>query len=232
MIEILKRSTLRNKRRFKTFTSVPYRKIFYYEKKKKYLIKKKRNKTKISYLVRKKQSLTRGFNGTIKPILKLTKLFKKYGIKKKKFLSLISILKKLKNNYISYRKLLLSNCYFLSFKKKKNNFYFTVINQSGEVIYNISSGRFAKNNYNKKRNKKLRSSFFSFSSIIKFICLNLKKKKIRKIRFFIRSRILRKYMVAKIRYRFLVNGVKIMNSKSTLHVSHGLHKKNKKIRRL
>lgn len=119
----------------------------------------------------------------------------------------------------------------MQFKKKRSNYYFTVSNHLGEVIYNISSGRFLKQTQD-KRNRKARNSFFSLNSIINNICFNLKKKRIFKINVFLKPKNFKSHLIQKIIFGFLRGGVKIKKIKNLISHSHGLPKKNKKIRRI
>lgn len=121
--------------------------------------------------------------------------------------------------------------YFLKFKKKRSNFYFTIFNNRGEVIYYLSSGRFSKLNF-QKRNRKMRNSLFSLGLIIKTICKVLKKKKIYKIHVFLKPSALKFYIIRRIFFNFYYSGVKLLSIKNLISFSHNCFLKNKKIRRI
>lgn len=146
-----------------------------------------------------------------------------------------SLLKYLARRYFLYRLVMLDsedcNFYYLRFKKKKNNYYLTVFNSIGEVIQHVSSGQFSKEAFN-KRNKKLRSSLFGLQAVVGALCWELKRKRISKIRFFIKPAAFRSYMVKRLVFSFLNNGIRLMYLKTILRFGHGGQKKNKKKRRL
>ena len=157
-------------------------------------------------------------------------LFAPYKITlQKNYLDLLNFLK------IKYLKNSLEDLnlvkYFLKFKKKRSNFYFTVFNNSGEVIYYLSSGRFSKLNF-QKRNRKMRNSLFSLGLIIKIICKVLKKKKIFKINVFLKPSFLKLYIIRRIFFSFFYNGIKLLSIKNLISFPHNRFVKNKKIRRI
>lgn len=162
---------------------------------------------------------------------KLQLLFSPYGVDlQKNYLNTFNFLI---NKYSNYPDLIKNNkiTYFLKFKKKRSNFYFTIFNNHGEVIYYLSSGKFLKLNFS-KRNRKMRNSFFSIALMIKNICKVLKKKKIFRINVFIKPSFLKLYIIRRIFYSFFYNGVKLMSIKNFINLPHNKFTKNKKIRRI
>lgn len=167
---------------------------------------------------------------------RLVRLLAPFGIRLRvKGGSFFEHLKKTQPNYSIYRLHLLKNIkrpiYFLKFKKKRNNFYFTVYNTLGEVIYYLSSGRLTYYLFRRK-NKKLRSSLFNLQVFVKFMCRALRKKKIFKIHFFFKSRKLYRYHNRRVFFTFLFNGIKLMNFRNPMEYSHCRKQKKKKARRL
>lgn len=165
---------------------------------------------------------------------KLQYLFAPYKITlQKNYLDLLNFLKDkyLTNNLKDLIVDKNSLKYFLKFKKKRSNFYFTVFNNSGEVIYYLSSGRFSKLNF-QKRNRKMRNSLFSLGLMIKVICRFLKKKKIFNIHVFLKPSALRIYIIRRIFFSFFYNGIKLLSIKNLISFPHNRFIKNKKIRRI
>jgi hypothetical protein len=120
---------------------------------------------------------------------------------------------------------------FLTFKRKKNNYYFTIINYFGEVLVSRSCGVIVKRML-QKRNKKLRNSNYYFYSIIKSICNKLKRKRRYLIHYFLKGSNLTIYNVKKIIRMFRSNRIRILRIKYVPNFSHGLPTKTKKLRRL
>lgn len=120
---------------------------------------------------------------------------------------------------------------FLIFKRKKNNYYFTVINYFGEVLVSRSCGAIVKRLL-QKRNKKIRTAAYYFYSVIKSLSNNLKRKRRFIIHYFLKNSNLNIYNVKKIIRMFRSNRIRILKIKYTPNFSHGLPTKKKKVRRL
>ena len=68
--------------------------------------------------------------------------------------------------------------YYLTLRKKKNNFYLTLLDTLGGVVLHFSSGRFLLHSGDGKRNKKSRSSFRHMIDFVKKFATFLLKKQI------------------------------------------------------
>lgn len=121
-------------------------------------------------------------------------------------------------------------CYLI-YKKKKNNYYFTVINYWGEVIASCSGGQILQN-LKQRRNKKARSSTFSFKHSIKKIAFILRKKGIKSIYGFYHNGHLPDYLVTVVRKLFLYKKVRIRRVINCIITPHRKPYKTKKERRL
>jgi len=125
----------------------------------------------------------------------------------------------------------LSRVFFLMYTKKKNNYYFTVINYFGQVILSKSCGQIVETVL-KKRNKKIRTSTNYFNLMIKQMSKILRRRKIRKISNFLKTDNINFYNTKRIIKLFLKYRIKIRSIRYTPGFRHALPIKTKKARRL
>ena len=125
----------------------------------------------------------------------------------------------------------LKHRYSLSFKKKRSNFYFTLTDLFGEVVIHKSSGSLLKKTI-KKRNRKLRNSFFNLYTLLELLIKALKRKRISKIHIFEKTSSLHFYQVQKIIKRLKLSNITVQELRILNKFSHGIPKKTKKVRRL
>ena len=117
----------------------------------------------------------------MKPVYRLQKLVRPY-LRKRRQINNLHIYKKVLRLVTDRdkHKLYFRKRYYLMFKKKRSNFYYTVTNHKGEVIFYFSSGRVQKRVL-KKRSRKVRASFFNLPKLTNFVCRALKKRKIKRL---------------------------------------------------
>lgn len=168
----------------------------------------------------------------ISPIIKLQKLLRhrlklKPGVSNRNYGTIFS---KISSNEFNSKKYFKRRFYLIC-KKKRSNFYFTIVNQMGEVIISISSGRLQKNTL-RKRNRKLRSAFFNLTGLTHYVIRSLRKKKIKTVEIFFKPSFLRFYQCKRLVYSFFMRGIKIRKLVRAPKISHGHPPKNKKVRRL
>lgn len=179
------------------------------------------------YFLRRTQSLD---SADFLFLNRLTRLLYKHKIFAKT-IDRAAILTGLIRDYDNIKEGLLHKHYYLVLRRKRSNFYFTVINHLGRVIYSISVGRFVKKNL-RRRNRKLRVGYTHYAPIIRLICSALRKKKIFKIHTVFKPSSIRPYVLRRIINGFLTAGIKIMNINYIPKMAHGRAPKNKKVRRL
>jgi hypothetical protein len=153
------------------------------------------------------------------------------GAKRKRNFNLRQFLLFVQTNFTRLSQAYASNEYYLTLKKKLNNYHLTVVDRLGHTQITYSAGRFLKK-FSTKRNKKIRGSYYTLPQVIAQMCIMLKKKKIFFIEYFLKPSYLKPRFVNNIIYGFSFNGVPIKNLKITTACTHGEEKKNKKVRRL
>jgi hypothetical protein len=117
-------------------------------------------------------------------------------------------------------------------KKLRSNYYFTIINGRGEVIFNSSSGSFIKKINEKKRNRKIRARYKYFDDYIKSFIKKLKKRKIYFIKYFIRKTGLKKRFRYSIPYTLSNNRITLGYIKNLAVRRHSKRKKSAKKKRM
>lgn len=120
----------------------------------------------------------------------------------------------------------------LYFKRVRNNFHVTVTNNCGGVLLHFSSGAYLINSIEKKRNKKLRASYRHFENFLKFIVICLKRRKIRRIKYFIRPYGLKKKYIYSFIFTLIDRNITVEKIKNLSNFRHSLKEKKKKKRRL
>lgn len=118
--------------------------------------------------------------------------------------------------------------YYVFFKKKKNNFYLTLTNGLGEVLFHNSAGRLLKF----RRNKKVRSSLFNLPGLATSLARRMVRRRISSISKLYRPMALSKRALKTIYNIFTGSGVVIKTLVKNSKRSHGFPKKTKKVRRL
>lgn len=118
--------------------------------------------------------------------------------------------------------------YYVFFKKKKNNFYLTLTNGFGEVLFHNSSGRLLKF----RRNKKVRSSLINLPGLASTFVRRLVRRKIFRITRLYRPAGMSKRALKTIYNVFSGSGVVIKNLVKNSKRPHSFCQKTKKVRRL
>lgn len=133
---------------------------------------------------------------------------------------------------ISNKRDMRSKYFCLIMRKKKNNYYLTVINGVGHTKLFISSGSFLLRFGDKKRNKKLRSSFRYFIEVLKYFANKLKQKRIFKIKYLFKPKGLRRKLLQLVINTLSEKRITVINVLKTRMPRHRIKKKLKKVRRL
>ena len=194
----------------------------------KLIVHKLLDTTRTRYLIR--NTMSSNYLDFYKLFLLLHGHLLKHGaVLKRPALNPATLLNTLNNS--SAFKFFLRRMLSLTFKRKKNNYYFTIINYFGEVFLSRSCGTIVKRLL-QKRNKKLRTATYYFYSIIKSVSNRLKRKRRYVIHYFLKSSNLNMYNTKKIFRMFRSNRIRILKVKYVPNFSLGLPTKKKKIRRL
>lgn len=151
-------------------------------------------------------------------IIKSNKLKKNFSISK--FLA----------SFVNY-KMNLDRIHFLTFKKKKNNYYLSVVNFKGDILISLSSGQILLS-MGRERNKKIRKSFFTQKAMIKKLCVFLRKRRIYWLYAFIRTKAFPSYKLTALVQNFSLSGVRIMKILEPALQPHNNFYKPKKKRRI
>lgn len=122
--------------------------------------------------------------------------------------------------------------YCLTMKKKRSNYYLTLINGYGMVVFYLSSGAFLKKVHERKRNRKLRSKYIYYDEFQELFIKKLRRRKIKYIKYFLQNRGLRKRFRYNIVYGLKKNRIQLGYIKNLAIGPHSLKKKSKKKRRL
>jgi len=150
--------------------------------------------------------------------------------------SLVGSINKLIPKKVLYRRRrdgdLKLNYFCLSMRKKKNNYYLTLSDGIGNIKFFISSGSFLLNYGEKKRNKKLRSSFRYFMEAFRFFTNKLKQKGVFRIKYFFRPPGIRRKLLQLMLNALTERRITVVNIMRKRMQKHRTKKRLKKIRRL
>lgn len=120
----------------------------------------------------------------------------------------------------------------LTLRRKKNNFYMTLIMGNGNVVFSLSSGRYLLQINEKKRNKKLRGSFKHFQEFLKKFTVQLRSRGVFNIKYFLRTASCKKRSIFQIIYTFLARGITVENILNVNSFTHSKLVQKRKLRRL